>query len=207
VEPESRVSVEQESLSNATRRAATILALAIVGVMSSSFALAQPQPRSSQLPAPPSMKYISRGERADLDGIRDSKARTRRAIDLATGHLGRAEEFTNQSKFAMASEEFGCYLALVEDTLSFIGTMNADKGKTRDLYRYLDLALRAHIPRLAVMRRTTPVEYAANIRDAEERARDARTRALDFFYGHSILRDDKKPEEKATEAPPGKKQP
>lgn len=153
------------------------------------------------------MKYISREERTELDNIKDPKARTRKGIDLAGAHLNRAEEFTNLNKFTQASEEFGCYLALVEDTLSFIGTMNSDKGKTRDLYRYLDIALRAHIPRLAVMRRSTPVEYAANIKAAEEHARDARTRALESFYGHSVLREEKKPEEKAPEAPPVKKQP
>ncbi len=75
--------------------------------------------------------------------------------------------------------------------------MNHDKGSTRDLYRHLEIALRAHIPRLAVMRRTTPAGYAGNLKAAEEYLRDARAEALDSFYGHSVLREgaaEKKPE-------------
>jgi hypothetical protein len=75
--------------------------------------------------------------------------------------------------------------------------MNRDKGSTRDLYRHFEIALRAHIPRLAVMRRSTPAAYAGNLKAAEEYVRDARSDALDSFYGHSVLREDqleRKPE-------------
>jgi hypothetical protein len=47
------------------------------------------------------------------------------------------------------------------------------------------------------MRRSTPAEYAGNLKDAEEYLREARAEALDSFYGQSVLRDappEKKPD-------------
>ena len=148
------------------------------------------QPRSPQLPAPPPMRFISPDERSKLTAAKDSKSRIRTTIDLAASRLTRTEEFTSQKKFAQASEELGGYLGLIDNVRAFIAGMNRDKGSTRDLYRHLEIALRAHIPRLAVIRRTTPAEYAGNLKAAEEYVRDTRSEALDSFYGHSVLRED-----------------
>lgn len=153
------------------------------------------------------MKYVSREERNALDLVSDPKARTRKEIGLADLRLTRAEQYTNQGKFVLASEEFGCYAALIEDILGYIGQMDSDKGRTRDLYRHVDIALRAHIPRLVVMRRTTPLEYAMNIKAAEEYARDARTRALESFYGHGVVRENPEKDKKPERPPPEIKQP
>ena len=159
-------------------------------------AIAQ-QPRSPQLPAPPPMRFVSPQERSQLNANRDPKLRIRNTIDLAAGRLTRTEEFTSQSKFDLASEELGGYLGLIDNVRAFIAGLNREKGSTRDLYRHLEIALRAHIPRLAVMRRSTPASYAGNLKAAEEYVRDARSEALDSFYGHSVLREgaiEKKPE-------------
>jgi hypothetical protein len=156
------------------------------------------QPRSPQLPAPPPMRFVSPEERSQLMAAKDPKSRIRTTIDLAASRLTRTEEFTSEKKFAEALEELGGYLGLIDNVRAFIAVMNRDKGSTRDLYRHLEIALRAHIPRLAVVRRTTPAEYAGNLKAAEEYVRDARAEALDSFYGHSVLREDtggaKKPE-------------
>jgi hypothetical protein len=155
------------------------------------------QPRSPHLPAPPPMKLLSSEERSQLTAAKDPKARLRTSIDLAAGRLSRTEEFTSQKMFDRAAEELGSYLGLLDNVRAFIGSMNREKSSTRDLYRHFEIALRAHIPRLAVMRRTTPAEYAGNLKDAEEYLRNARAEALDSFYGHSVLREDpieKKPD-------------
>jgi hypothetical protein len=152
-------------------------------------ALAQ-QPRSPQMPAPPPMKVVARAERDQLNAARDPKARIRATIDLAADHLTRAENFTADKKFAHASEELGGYLGLIDDGVGFIAGLMRDKSSTRDLYRHLDIALRAHIPRIAVMRRSTPAEYAANLKAVEEYARDTRSDVLEAFYGHTVLRGD-----------------
>ena len=151
---------------------------------------AQQQPRSPQMPAPPPMRVVSRLERDQLAAARDPKSRVRTTIELAADHLTRAESLTSQKNFAQASEELGGYLGLIDDAVKFIGGLVRDKGSTRDLYRHLDIALRTHIPRIAVMRRSTPAEYAPSLKAAEEHARDTRADALESFYGHTVLRGD-----------------
>ena len=47
------------------------------------------------------------------------------------------------------------YQALIENALQFLSTFKRDSNKTRDLYKRLELALRADGPRLTAMRRTT----------------------------------------------------
>jgi len=160
------------------------------------------KPHSPQMSAPPPMKFVSRDEREQLNGAADPKAHTRIAIDLASEHLSHAEQFTSQKEYDAAAEEIGRYLGLIDDTLRFLSTMNSDKAKTRDLYRHLDIALRGQMPRLTVMRRTTPVEYAINIKAAEDFVRNARSDALDSFYGHTVIRDDadRKPEKATKDA-------
>jgi hypothetical protein len=140
------------------------------------------------MPAPPPMRFVSRVERDQLNAARDPKARVRTTIDLASDHLTSAEYFTSEKKFAHASEELGGYLGLIDNAVGYIGGLARDKGSTRDLYRHLDIALRAHIPRIAVMRRSTPLEYASNLRAIEEYARDTRADVLEAFYGHTVLR-------------------
>lgn len=147
------------------------------------------QPRSPRLPAPPPMRFVPPDERSQLNATRDPKSRIRASIDLAEGRLTRGEEFTSQGKFDQASEELGCYLGLMDNLRAFIGAMNHEKGSTRDLYKHLEIALRKHLPRLAVMRRDTPAAYSGNLKAAEEYVRDARAEALDSFYGHSVLRE------------------
>ena len=136
------------------------------------------------------MRFVTRAEREQLNAARDPKGRVRTTIDLAGDHLTRAEYFTAEKKFVQASEELGGYLGLIDNALDFIGDLARDKGSTRDLYRHLDIALRAHIPRIAVMRRSTPAEYAGNLKAVEEYARDTRADVLEAFYGHTVLRDD-----------------
>ena len=136
------------------------------------------------------MRFVTRAERQQLSAARDAKARVRTTIDLAADHLTRAEYYTIEKKFVQASEELGGYLGLIDNAVGFIGEQVREKSSTRDLYRHLDIALRAHIPRIAVMRRSTPAEYAGNLKGVEEYARDTRADALEAFYGHTVLRGD-----------------
>lgn len=142
------------------------------------------------------MRFVSPSERAQLNADRDPKSRVRTSIGLAVDHLARAEDLTSQKKYEQASEELGSYLGLIDDAMAYIGSLERNRGSTRDLYRHLDIALRAHIPRLAVMRRSTPSEYAVIIKATEEYAREKRSEALDSFYGHTVLREDPNNEKK-----------
>jgi hypothetical protein len=153
------------------------------------------QPSMPQLPTPPPMRSVAREDRSQLTTAKDAKARVRLTIELAEARLTHMESLTSHKEFEKASEVLGTYLGLIEDAMRFIGGMPQEKNSTRDLYRRLDIALRAQIPRLAVMRRDTPSDYAIHLKTAEEFARNTRTEALESFYGNTVLRED--PEKKA----------
>jgi hypothetical protein len=148
-----------------------------------------PQPQPTPLPAPPPFKMIVKEERDEIEQTTDSQKRLRLTIEYATAHLSRAEDHTARENYEAASAEVGMYHALIENALAFLSTFKRDSNKTRDLYKRLEMALRAHGPRLTSMRRTTPLEFAVWIKQVEDFARDGRTEALNSFYGHTVVRD------------------
>src|SRR5262245_29027807 len=115
-----------------------------------------PQPSPTPLPAPPPIKVITKEERAQIDAAGDSKARVRTTLDLAAMRLTRAEQLAKQTNYDDALAEVGSYEALIQDILDFLNGMKRDSNKTRDLCKRVELALRAHGPRLTTMRRETP---------------------------------------------------
>ncbi|HET6891372.1 MAG TPA: hypothetical protein VFH31_09740 [Pyrinomonadaceae bacterium] len=140
--------------------------------------------------APPPPKIISPEERAKIDEEKDdAKDRLRTTLELAEIRLNKAQSLTDQHDFHAASTELGRYAALIEDAFAFLSPMSRDRNKTRDLYKRLELALRAHGPRITSIRRVTPLEYAVWIKQLEDFARKGRTAALNSFYGHTVVRD------------------
>jgi hypothetical protein len=133
---------------------------------------------------------IVKEERAALDAaVNDPKKRLKMTIEFADVHLTNAEQHTTRENYEAASTEVGMYQALIENALQFLSTFKRDSNKTRDLYKRLELALRADGPRLTAMRRTTPLEFAVWIKKVEDFARDGRTEALNSFYGHTVVRE------------------
>ena len=161
------------------------------------------QPSPTPLTAPPPFKMIVKEERAQLDQTQDSSKRLKLTITFAGAHLTAAEQHTARENFEAASVEVGMYHALIENALTFLSTFKRDSNKTRDLYKRLELALRADGPRLTAMRRITPLEFAVWIKHVEDFARDGRTEALNSFYGHTVVREQKTENstEKATPTP------
>ncbi|MGH9871729.1 MAG: hypothetical protein ACRD9S_04590 [Pyrinomonadaceae bacterium] len=145
-------------------------------------------PRPIDQTAPPPAKVITREERLQLNQSKDEKARIKLSIELAEIHLANAENHTSQQQFEGAAAEAGKYWALIEDALSFMKTVNRKGNRRRDLYKRLELSLRAHGPRWATMRRNTPAEYAVWIKEIEEFARNGRTEALNSFYDNTVIR-------------------
>lgn len=149
----------------------------------------QETPVAQQPSAPPPVKLISKEDRARVDSAKDIKARLRTTIELAEGHLSDAEARTTQEDYDAASAALGKYRALIEDALNSLNLLSRDHNKTRDLYKRLELALRAQGPRLTAIRRTTPLEYAVWVKELEEFARRGRTDALNSFYGNTVIKD------------------
>ena len=167
---------------------------------------AQPTPQPTPLTAPPPFKMIVKEERSQIEATDDAKKRLKLTIDFADAHLTRAEQHTSREDYEAASAEVGMYHALIESALQFLSTFKRDSNKTRDLYKRLELALRADGPRLTAMRRVTPLEFAVWIKKVEDFARDGRTEALNSFYGHTVVRDSK-PEPSPTPTPKSNNQP
>ena len=167
---------------------------------------AQEKPAPTQLPAAPPLKVLSKEERTQLQGARDEKARIRRTLEFSALRLQRAQELATKQKYDSALSELGGYLALLDDALDFLSKLNHESKKARDLYKQIELALREDAPRLTVMRRDTPLEYAVRIKEVEERAREGRTEALNAFYGQTVMREarPKKPEEDKPKDNPSK---
>jgi len=136
-----------------------------------------------------------------MERSEDPKNREKVTLDLAGIHLTSAEKFTAESNYEAASHEVGSYHALVQDLLTYLAAQKRDNNKTRDLYKRLELALRADGPRLTAMRRTTPLEFAVWIKKVEDFAREGRTEALNSFYGHTVVRDGSKSDEKPPDKP------
>jgi hypothetical protein len=155
--------------------------------------------QDDRLNAPPPMRSIPPAERTQIIDIKDAKSRIKKTLELADLHLQRAEADANESRYDQSLRELGHYLGLLEDAFSFLSKLNSgDRTKSRDLYKHIEIALRAHGPRLTVMRRATPLEYATRMKEVEDFAREGRTDALNAFYGHTVVRDSRstKPEEK-----------
>lgn len=176
---------------------AHLLFLAFVFLPSVNAQDAQPlptaQPSPTPLMAPPPFKMIVKDERMQIEqASRDASKRLKLTIDFAAIHLGVAEQHTSQGNFETAQTEVGMYHALIENAAEFMSTFKRDSNKTRDLYKKLELALRAHGPRLTAMRRTTPLEFAVWIKQVEDYARKLRTEALNSFYGHTVVSEPKK---------------
>lgn len=185
--------------------AASLLLLAFVFVpnVDAQDPVPQATPQPTPLTAPPPFKMLVKEERTALDDAsKDPQKRLKLTIEFADGHLTRAEQHTSRQSYEAASSEVGMYQALVENALQFLNSFKRDSNKTRDLYKRLELALRADGPRLTAMRRLTPLEFAVWIKQVEDFARQSRTEALNSFYGHTVVREPQKPDnDKPKETP------
>lgn len=138
--------------------------------------------------APPPMRLVSPVEREQLSRETDSKKRLRAALELAETRLRQAEELTTLGRNQAATDELASYQSIVEDALAALRA-RGPAGKSRDLYKRLELTIRPHAVRLEAIRRATPSEYAVHVKSVFEFTRDARTEALNSFYGETVLRN------------------
>ena len=176
-------------LAGTKRRMTRITHVTFLLVTLSVAVLGGQEPRAQEQTAPPPLKIITRQERSQLDESKDPKSRMKITLEFAETHLTNAEHHTSRHEYDSAAAEAGMYWALVENALTFMKTIERDSNRKRDLYKRLELSLRAHGPRLTLMRRTTPAEYSVWIKEIEDFARKGRTEALNSFYGNTVVRD------------------
>jgi hypothetical protein len=140
------------------------------------------------MPAPPPLKSVSRDERSQLASSRDPKTRMRATIEMADARLARAEQLAGGEQYAAACEQLGSYQGLIEDFMLFLNG-NEKKNKLRDIYKRLEISLRAQGARIEAIRRVTPSEHAVNVKAILEYAYQARTVALNSFFGDALASD------------------
>lgn len=186
------------SLSKNLEAAAGIFAVVTLALLMSGEARGQTV-AMTPLPAPPPLRLVPRDERTQLEAARDAKARTRLSVELAEARLMRAEAMTQSQQFESASRELGIYQGILDNTLLFLKEQK-DQKKLRDIYKRFEITLRSHGIRLETIRRTTPSEYAFNIKTITDHTKNLRGEALNGFYGDTVIRDFSDEEEKALEA-------
>ncbi|HVG31258.1 MAG TPA: hypothetical protein VM864_16225 [Pyrinomonadaceae bacterium] len=178
----------------ATRRVIWLSALLIFACALSRPARGQ-EPVLPPQPAPPPMKYVPDLERAQLASAGGPKERVRATLTLLEARLAGAERHTSAGSFDPAAADLGVYQALLDDVLQFLKPVGRSPdgakvdSKTRDLYKTIELTLKAHTARIEAMRRATPADYQANVRAAFLYARDKRSEALDAFFGAALMRE------------------
>lgn len=163
---------------------------------------AQAQDGAAQEPAqredgPPPLRYMPPGLRQRLEGAKDAKARARLSMEIAEECLARAAQFADEDRFEASTAEIGVYEAVVEDTVRTLHASN-DTGrannKLRDIFKRVEIALRAHVTRLETIRRSLPERHAVHLKDSIDFVRDRRDLALSAFYSDSVLREPRRPE-------------
>lgn len=191
-------------LSEKARRVVVALLLCVAGALSAGETRAQPGPANvAEDVTPPPVKYVPADLSAQLSQTKDRKARVKLTLQLAEERLMQAATFTAHEKFEQAADELGIYQALVEDVIKFL-QREGRSGKSRDQFKKIELALRAHMSRIETIRRLTPSEDAVHVKACIEFVRAARTQALESFYSDTVLREPpvKKDDGSAKQTPP-----
>lgn len=137
--------------------------------------------------APPPVFTMSGVEKTQLNGETDLKRRTQLCLTLADARLRSAEAATEREEYQAALTELGSYQAIIDNHIKFLESGNFSEGKLRDNFRRMDITLRSYTPRIEMIRRTTPFEFAVHLKNILNFTRDARARALDSFFDDSIL--------------------
>jgi hypothetical protein len=137
--------------------------------------------------APPPMRYIPEELRARLADTRDIKGRTRLSLELADEQITRADAHVAADRFEEATRELGIYEALIKDAIKHIQGSGPVDNKRRDQYKRVEMALRAHVPRIESIRRSLPSQNAVYARATLDFIRGLRTEALNAFYDDTVL--------------------
>lgn len=168
--------------------ALALVALACVGASAQTEAATQQRGGDDSPAAPPPLRYVPDGVRRQLDAeARDVKARSRLGLQLADECLTRASAAVDADRFEEATKELGVYEAIVADTVHFVQASGRTGNKLRDIFKRIEMTLRAHVPRLETLRRGLPAAHAVYAKATIEFVRNERDEALSSFYDDSVI--------------------
>jgi hypothetical protein len=183
------------------RRAALLFAALVFVALAFSEATAQTDAnaqRADDPAAPPPLRYVPDDVRRQLDAeARDVKARTKLSLQFAEDRLTRAAAAVEADHFEEATNDLGVYEAIVADTIHFVQASGRTGNKLRDTFKRIELALRAHVPRIETLRRGLPAAHAVYAKATIEFVRAERDQALSAFYDDTVIPEPVHPLEKA----------
>lgn len=136
---------------------------------------------------PPPLKILPKDEKNQLMAETDPKKHTNLALELSEGHLTKAEELGGKQDFESMLKEFGAFSAVIDEAVSFIEKNSTGGGKILSSSKKLEIGLRSYSPRLEVMRRDVPSGYEPYLRGLIKAVRNARTKAIEPFFGTTVL--------------------
>ncbi|HYH83989.1 MAG TPA: hypothetical protein VEX60_00815 [Pyrinomonadaceae bacterium] len=139
--------------------------------------------------APPPMRHIPDAVRKQLAEERDLKSRTRLSLALAEATIARSAECVAAERFEQATGELGVYEAIVVDVIRFVHSSGPVKNKQRDLFKRIEMTLRAHVPRLETIRRSLPERHAVYVKTTIKFIQEQRDSALNAFYDDTVIPD------------------
>ena len=139
--------------------------------------------------APPPLKFISKEETRQLGAETDIKKRTKLALELMEIRLKKAEELNSQERFAEMFDELGCFHALIDKSIEFLDSKDTGGGKVLNNFKRVEMSLRAFLPRLELIRRDLPEKYEFYVRGLAKHVRQARSKAIEPFFGDSSVKD------------------
>lgn len=176
------------------RRLARTLATAalsafIAGGILVSNGFGQAPTEEAALPAgvvPPPLNVISKQEKEDLAAERKISNRTKLALEFMESRLKLSEDAADREEFQESLDELGRFQALVRDTARYLHNNEDNKGSFKNFKRF-EQTLREFIPRLELLRRALPFKYGYHVRVMMDFLRDARTNALEPFFGDTVI--------------------
>ncbi|MBK7706329.1 MAG: hypothetical protein IPN69_00125 [Acidobacteria bacterium] len=134
---------------------------------------------------------LSKDEKTTLDGQPDVKKYLRAALDLMDARIKAAEAQNEAGDFDQMLENLGGFHALIDATLEHLNKIEARRGKVLDTFKKYEIALRGFTPRIENIRREAPDRYGAYVLKLLKRVRDNRSRAIEPFFGDSVITERK----------------
>jgi hypothetical protein len=139
-----------------------------------------------EITAPPPLKIIAKAEKSRLEAETDIKRRTILSIELMETKLLKAESLTAAEDYPAMFAELGCFHALMDDTIDFLGTHDNDSNKVLYNFKRIELTLRKYITRLELIRRELPIRYESYVRKLVKYVREARSKAVEPLFDDTV---------------------
>lgn len=166
-----------------------VLCACIAGAVFTSQGLAQAPTEEAALPAgvvPPPLNIISKKEKEGLAAERKISDRTKLALEFMEARLKLSENAADKEEYQDSLDQLGRFQALVRDTARYLHNNEDNKGSFKNFKRF-EQSLREFIPRLELLRRELPFKFGYHVRVMMDFLRDARTNALEPFFGDTVI--------------------